>query len=466
MSSGSRREIARTIEVEPGVLPYQPAFQVIRTTGGKGVTMTRDKLDNPEYRSDRARVALRLGNRKVSMSTPFGWIFGEHDLELASALFSAWTHKTGSASIAFQTLTVTVALNTLTRGSGSWITDGYRAGDKVAIVGLTTAANKKLWTIASLTASALTLTGLAAEATVSVSVRVVDPAAPFALAVTGLTTTVAGQITRGAGSWITDGIAVGDTVVLSGMAVVANNDPAGFPVTAVTATVLTITGFLADTATSGRVRQKQFLRDGVTPLTFYHEERQSDVAVGGFKTAGGQVVGKASLSAKINSLMTGSFDFVGMKFGRPTSTTVANSTVAASSRQPFDTFNGSIKEGGAVASVAGLDLSIDNGLEAKYELFNPDAIQIDPDDFMVTGSMTVYFKDKTLYDKFMDEVESQLYTRNVDLEGNAYEISLPRARYLAPDAGVTKKDVSHTYPIEALQDSVNKYHIQFTRTPV
>lgn len=466
MASGSRRQVARTIEVEPGVLPYQPAFKVLRTTGGKGIVMTRDKLSSQEYRSDRAKVALRLGNRKVSASFPFDWIFGEHDWELASALFSAWTHKVGSASITPQILAVTVTNNTLARGTGSWIADGYRKGDMVQVVGLTTAANKKLWPIASLTATDLTLTGLTAEATTLVSIRVVDPAAPYALAVSGLTTSVAGEITRDAGSWITDGVAVGDTVVLSGMAVAANNDPAGFVVSAVTALKVTLTGFLADTATSGRVRQKQFLRDGVTPLTFTHEERQTDVADGGFKTARGQLVSKASLSFKINQILTGTFDFMGTKFGRPTSVSVANSNVAASSRQPFDTFNGSLKEGGTLlASVAGLDLSIDNGMEAKFALFDADAIQQDADDVNITGTLTAYFKDKALQDKFIDEADSQLYVRDVDLEGNAYETSAPRVRYTGADPNVTKKDVSLAYPFELLQHATDLYHIQFTRTP-
>lgn len=464
MATGSRREMARIREAVPGTLPPTPAFKILRNTGGKGVSLKRDKLDNAEYRSDRGIVAVRLGNNKVGAEAPFNLIYGEYDDLLASSLFSSWTHKSGVTALTPQTLSITATLNTFTRASGSFVTDGFRVGDQIQVSGFATAANNRIWTITAVTALALTLTGLAAEAATNVTFRLAEAAAPYALALTGLTTSVAGQITRAAGSFITDGIAVGDVVRLSGMNVAGNNG-VDFPVTAVTATVLTITGFLADTATTGRVRQKQILQDSIYPATFSIEERQTDIAV--FQSCRGALVNQAALSLKPNSMLTGKFDLIAMIFGAVTTASIANSIVQAGTNQPFDTFTGSLKEGGTtLATIVGLDLAVNNGATAKYFLFNQNAGQIDPDDSNVTGTLQAYFVDKSLLDKFTNETLSSLVVTVIDLLGNAYEITVPSLKYLDADEALSKKDVTYSLPFQALRDSTLGCHLQIARIPV
>lgn len=462
MARGSRREPAFCEEVDPGVLPYQPAFQIIPTTGGKIVQLTRDKIDNPEFFSDRSVRNVYLGANKVAGDVQASLCFGDFDQLLAGGLFGVWTHKVGLAALLPQTLTVTITSNTLTRGSGSWLTDGFRAGDRVRIQGMSTAANKKIWTITSLTASALTITGLAAEATTSVTVVLAEAKAPVATTVSGLTIT-SNTITRATGSFVTDGWAVGDTVVISGDGVQAGNNST-FAVTSVTALALGVTGVVASAATSLRLRQKQFLRDSVVPKTFAFERRQVDASL--YTSGLGMMVSKLSLSMAPSGLVKVSFDLLGLGFNGNNAASVANSVVQPTGNKSFDTLIGSMTEGGSSPGIIpAFEVTVDNGLTQNFGLFQTSASELIEDDTVVTGSLDVYLRDKTLLDKFTNGTETAIVVTNTDYAGNSYEFTLPRDRYLSADEQFSKKNVSYKYPFQALRDPVNAYHIQIARTP-
>lgn len=120
--------------------------------------------------------------------------------------------------------------DTITRSSGSWITDGFAVGDVVTVAG--SSSNNVTGPIASLSATVLTFgtTDLAAEGPVSSCTVVGSEGLTFAeVGATGDT------VTRTAGSWLADGFRVGDTVTFSGT---ASNNVSG-AIAALTATVLT-----------------------------------------------------------------------------------------------------------------------------------------------------------------------------------------------------------------------------------
>lgn len=118
--------------------------------------------------------------------------------------------------------------DTCTRDAGSWLTDGFVAGDYVEF---TTALNTVSGVIASLSATVITMgtTDFAAEVTAAATV-VASPALTFAEVGPTLDT-----VTRSSGSWLDDGFAVGDVAAFTGTAL---NNVSG-PISALTATVLT-----------------------------------------------------------------------------------------------------------------------------------------------------------------------------------------------------------------------------------
>lgn len=121
--------------------------------------------------------------------------------------------------------------DTITRSTGSWVTEGFAIGDIVAVTG--SASNNVTGAIATVTATVLTFTAatsLTNEGPVS-NVNVVG-SAPLTFAEVGAT---GDTITRTTGSWLADGFLVGDTITISGT---TSNNITG-KITALTATVLT-----------------------------------------------------------------------------------------------------------------------------------------------------------------------------------------------------------------------------------
>jgi len=124
--------------------------------------------------------------------------------------------------------------DTITRSTGSFVTDGFVAGDTFRVTG--SASNNVTGVLASLTATVLTLgtTDLAAEEPTTDASITAEPTLTFAAS--GHT------ITRNRGSWIDDGFKVGDSVTTTGT--VSNNGTA--TITALSATVMTFGSGLTD----------------------------------------------------------------------------------------------------------------------------------------------------------------------------------------------------------------------------
>ncbi len=127
------------------------------------------------------------------------------------------------------TLTFDSVGHTCTRGAGSWLTDGFVNGMAVTFSGTT--SNNGLapgGVLTTLSATVMTFaSGIVSE---------VAPAGANAQGSEGLTFAASGHtITRTAGSWITDGFAVGQSVTIAGTA--SNNTTA--TITVLTGTVMT-----------------------------------------------------------------------------------------------------------------------------------------------------------------------------------------------------------------------------------
>lgn len=140
---------------------------------------------------------------------------------------------TGAPQVVFAEVGATG--DTITRATGSFITDGFAVGDVITVTG--SVSNNVTGPIASLTATVITLgsTDLANETVAA------DTAGFSIVASPGITFAEVGAtgdtITRSSGSWILDGFKVGDVVTIDGT---ASNDTTTDAITGVTATVLTL----------------------------------------------------------------------------------------------------------------------------------------------------------------------------------------------------------------------------------
>lgn len=165
------------------------------------------ETENQRFVYGRASVLDRLPLAALSVST--------HRMAAGTSLTFAEVGATG---------------DTITRASGSWITDGFAVGDTITITG--SASNNITAVIASLSATVITLGAEGLVAEVVATCTVVGRAT--------LTFANAGEtVTRNRGSWLADGFRVGDLVTIAGTDS-GTNDVVDAAVTAVTALVLTL----------------------------------------------------------------------------------------------------------------------------------------------------------------------------------------------------------------------------------
>ncbi len=122
--------------------------------------------------------------------------------------------------------------DTITRGAGSWIADGFVVGDTIRVTG--SASNNVTGLATNVTASTITFgtTDLVAEGPVQGVTVTAEPTLTFAeVGGTGDT------LVRNRGSWLDDGFRAGDLVAITGT--VSNNITGAAGIATVTATTIT-----------------------------------------------------------------------------------------------------------------------------------------------------------------------------------------------------------------------------------
>lgn len=139
---------------------------------------------------------------------------------------------------------------------------------------------------------------------------------------------------------------------------------------------------------------------------------------------------------------------------------------ASETHSPFDSFTGVIQEGGSpIAVITSIDLSLENGLEPVFVVGANSAPAIVPGRSNLTGTVSAYFENKTMLDKFINETESSIEIE-LGSTSNKYDIEIPRVKYTGGDNGVSGEGpIVINMPFQALYDSSEETNLKITRTP-
>lgn len=197
--------------------------------------------------------------------------------------------------------------------------------------------------------------------------------------------------------------------------------------------------------------------NGTTNRTFSIEKGFTDVNQ--FFNFSGCGISKTSLSFTAGAIVTGSFDVMGKTSIRGTATQLPGSPIAS---QTFDVMNGvfgvgTIYEGGAAltgALVKEIKIDIDPKLRALLALGVLGAAQINLGTFEITGSMSVFLSDGSLYDKFVNQTASSVSWGCKDKANNGYQFTLPKVKYSDAKvvAGGLDQDAMIDLPFTAIFD--------------
>ena len=210
------------------------------------------------------------------------------------------------------------------------------------------------------------------------------------------------------------------------------------------------------------------LKTGVTRRSFTFESKFGDLAVPEYHRYTGSEITSMSMSIAPNAMVTTSFTVVGQDLTLNT-TELANSTyVPDGDFSPFDSFTGTISEGGVtIGVVTSLDLTLENGLEPLFAVGSPITIRPSIGKSRLTGTLTTYFENKTLYQKFINETASSISCTLIDPAGNSYQIDLGNVKYNSGQPDVTGEGAI-TIPMDfvGLYDTIDDSNIVITRTSV
>lgn len=282
-------------------------------------------------------------------------------------------------------------------------------------------------------------------------------------------TSAAGTATIGFTAQPTPPFPVGSAIVVAGVT------PAGFNGTwTVTACTTTSVSFLNATAgpqTVAGTIVNRALKVGVTPKSFSIEDAATDIAQ--FRLFTGMTVDKAAISIKPNAMVTATFGMVG-KDMTISATSLDPTKDPSSLNQPFDSYSGSLSIGNAgaamtaVALITGIDFSISNAVTPTFVVGSASTPQLEFGMATVEGTITAYFEDATLINRFINETTSAFQVTVNDPTGlSNYTFHFPRVKIngaAVPVDGPTGSRII-TLPFVALYDTNENTNIEIIRNP-
>lgn len=179
------------------------------------------------------------------------------------------------------------------------------------------------------------------------------------------------------------------------------------------------------------------LKVGTTPKFFSIEDYAADIDQA--RLFAGMSVSTMAISLAPNQMVTTTFGMVGknMTIGQTQRT-----QTAASGAAPFDAYSGDIAIGNvasssAVAIVTGLDFTLNNSFAPTFVIGDDSAPSLEYGRAEVEGTMSVYFENDSLINRFLNETESEISVSVNDPTGvNAYTFLFPRVKINSADVGV------------------------------
>ena len=207
------------------------------------------------------------------------------------------------------------------------------------------------------------------------------------------------------------------------------------------------------------------LKVGTTPKFFSIEDYAADIDQARVFT--GMSVSTMGISLAPNQMVTTTFGMVGKDM---TMSATEKTQDAASGAAPFDAYSGDISIGNvggaaAVAIVTALDFTLNNSYAPTFVIGDDSAPSLEYGRAEVEGTLTAYFEDAALINRFLNETETEIEVSVDDPTGaNSYTFPFPRVKINSADVGVdgpTSRMISMSFV--ALYDATEGTNLKITR---
>ena len=205
------------------------------------------------------------------------------------------------------------------------------------------------------------------------------------------------------------------------------------------------------------------IKVGTTPTYFSIEDYAADIDQARLFT--GCSVNTLSVALAPNAMVTGTFGIVGKDM---VISDTAKTQDAATGAAPFDAYSGDLEIGGSVAAiVTAMDFTVTNGFAPTFVVGDDSAPSLEVGDAVVEGSISAYFENADLLNRFIDETETSLKVTVGDNEStpNTMEFFFPRCKINSADVGVdgpTSRVIALSFV--ALRDEAQETNLRITRS--
>ena len=377
---GSAFSTSYCAETSFGVVPAVPAMKAMRNKLGAKFELKKDTFTSKEQSSTGQVMALGMGGRAGSGDIPFELSYASYDDFMEAAFGGTWTGdilKIGAVKRSFVVESVWPDINYTEQNLGVVISGVSESVKPGAIVEGSFTHTFKDQKIVQYADDGVVTTAFAATTT-----------------------------TRSAGSYIVDGFAVGDSVIISGASIAGNNRSA-VPV------VLTAVAALSLTA-----------------------------------AAAAFTVDTAKIGVTISKTL-----------GTPT---VANSNPV------FDSFTGVINIDGVIcAIVTSIDWKMDKAASGSKVLFDPTIQQVALAIANVTGTVGVRFINGALKKKFLAGTAADIsYTLGSGLGGGkSYKRDFSTCYFTGCTTDTGESELNQSLPFTAIYNAGDASTMMITRIP-
>ena len=139
------------------------------------------------------------------------------------------------------------------------------------------------------------------------------------------------------------------------------------------------------------------LKAGVTRRSFTIQRKFADLATPEFHTYTGCEINTVALSVSPNAMVGTTFGIIGKNLSLGTSAITGSTFAADADEVPFDSFTGSIQEGGSsIATVTAIEMTLENGIEPLFSVGSQTTNRPAIGRSRLTGTLTTYFENKSL----------------------------------------------------------------------
>lgn len=476
-ADANRTSIRVIEETTWGVTPANGKSREIRLTSSS-LSASKETVVSDEIRADRMTSDMTEVSAASGGDINFEFSAGAYDEFLAAFLMGAWTRPMTRDFWKGDSIAVTANDTIVVYGAD--LTQYLTAGRWIRTKGFANGANNGFFTISAISYGSGNTTITTTQTTLVVAAGIAAHRLYDANDVIVRSSVVASTSTgfSGTGNPFASAIAAGQLVAgqnihVSGLA----GQDGYYKILAVTATDITTSPAPAAVVASGSAVtiRGSLLRNPsvvsqIVQRKFTVETGYNDI--GQFQIQNGMVPGSFSLDISSGSIITGAITFQGKQTVMQTSTLLNTAPYTPLGTTNGEVINatvnvGAIQKDGTTLSTAiqSLSLSGEGGLRQQLAIGSKFARGIGAGRLTISGSISAYFEDASMYNHFLNHDTVSLSWRLTDADGQVYIFTIPAVKFSQDDIapGGIDQDVMESLEWTAIREATTGCMLQIDR---